>query len=54
MDWNKQTVLDFLSAADNVCVLPEPYHSAKSVCYQQAGGSCVAVIGHYVIDPGVY
>ena len=50
VEWNKQTVLDYLSETGNVCALPDTNHNAKSGRYQQFGGSCAAVIGHYVID----
>ena len=51
VECNKQTILDFLSGTSNVCALPDPNHNAKNGRYQQFGGSCAAVIGHYVIDP---
>jgi len=51
VEWNKQSVLNFLAGDSNVCALPDPNHNAKNGHYQQFGGSCAAVIGHYVIDP---
>jgi hypothetical protein len=50
VEWNKHTVSDFLAGDCNVCTLPKPNHNAKIGHYQQFGGSCAAVIGHYVIN----
>ena len=35
VEWNRQTLLDFLSGTSNVCALPDPNHNAKNGRYQQ-------------------
>ncbi len=38
VDWNKQTLLYFLSGTSNACALPDPNHNAKHEWYPQIGG----------------
>lgn len=51
VQWNMQTLLDYLDGLTNVCSLPDPNHNAKCCRFQLVGGSCAACIGNYVVDP---
>ena len=46
-----QTLLDYLGGLVNVCAMPDPNHDTKGCQFQMFGGSCVAIIGHYAVDP---
>ena len=53
VDWNKQTIVDYLNGKTSICAHPNPNYNLKNAHYQMIGGSCAACFGHYFVDLGL-